>query len=109
MYDKEHDSATEGKCCKNMKYIEYPKVKFCDGVPCDKLYPDGKVTDEQRDNDAFMARFCLDLEVFDVVHWRICHWKKNEIQRLRMNLVTQTVKQQVPNVDSSVMCNYLNI
>jgi len=90
-----------------MKYMEFDEVKLCDGQPCDKLYPDGKITDEQRDNDPFMARFCLDLEVYDVAHWRICHRSKNEIQRLRMNVVTQTIKQQVPSIDPNVMCKNL--
>jgi len=88
-----------------MTYIEFPEVKYCDGVPCNKLYPNGKVTDEQKDNDPFMAKFCLEIEIFDVAHWRICHRNKDEIQRLRINLVSQTVKIQVPKIDPNVMCN----
>lgn len=103
LYDREVDSAAEGRCCERLKYVEYPEVKMCDGSPCNKLYPGGKITNEQKDNDPFLARFCVLLYSYNIVNWRICHWNKNEIQRLRMNIITQVVKLEVPVIDPSVM------
>ncbi len=86
-----------------MQFIEYPKITNCGGTPCDQLYS-GQMTDEQKDSDPFLARFCLDIMIFKVAHWRICHFNKDEILRLRVHLVTQTVKLQSPKIDPDVMC-----
>ena len=105
LYDKDYDSAVDGKCCRNLKYIEFPEVTLCNGVPCTKLYPNVRISNAQSSyDDPFTARFCLDIVIFRLAYWRICHRNKNQIQRLRMNIVTQTIKNMVPKIDSAVMC-----
>jgi hypothetical protein len=85
---------------------------MCGDKPCEKQddYRKqvlGKATNEQKENDPLLARHCLIVFIYNVIHWKICHWNKNEIQKLRMSIVTQTVKIEVPHIDSKIMCKYI--
>jgi hypothetical protein len=64
---------------------------------------DGKApTEEQMDLNASIARFCLELFVFNKMHWKICHYKKDQIIKLRMNLIYNILKNQLKVVPQNL-------
>lgn len=97
LYYEGVDNAEDGKCCSRIRFAEYPKLK------CEGCVPEPGLSKEQLDNNPFLARDCLEIDIVNDIYWRICHRNKDEITRLKLALVRGTVIAKKPDIDPSVM------
>ena len=107
LYNKDEDSAVSADCCKSLKILEYPEVMCGSQTYLKKFQDDNKGNqikiDEQIATNPTYARHCLNIFVFDKVNWKICHFKKDEIMKLRLNLVYNILQNQLKTVPSSLV------
>lgn len=105
LYDANSDDAAGGDCCSRITYVEYPQI-LCNGIDCIKQMQEqtnSVPTNEQLDTKAELAIYCLNLSVFNKVHWKICHRVKEQILRLRLNLVYNVLRSQLKVVPANLM------
>ena len=65
--------------------------------------PGAPPTDSQMDANPYLARFCLDILIFNQVKWRMCKSDKEEVMKFKMSLTYQIFKAVVKNVSEDLM------
>jgi len=50
-----------------------------------------------------LARYCIDIDVFNAIHWRICHRVKNTILKFKTLLSYEVIKFYMPNIQANTM------
>ena len=99
LYDPSIDNASEGKCCTRLRIVNYPPVK-CEGCTA-KL----EATKRQLDANPFLARFCIEIDIFGSIYWRICHRDKDHITRLQLSLVRGALMAIKPDLSPAILSN----
>ena len=97
--DKRGDKVNQGKCCINVKYVNYSQklIKVAKKDPLNS--PKMKILQKQNHAD-----FCLEILAPEQARWRICSKTPMEIYRLHLKLVFAVIKQNMtPNTSQKVL------
>lgn len=101
LFDKKLDNAKDGKCCTNLKVVNFPEIT------CEGCKPRPGTSNKELDINPFLARFCLEIDILNNVYWRICHRSQDHITRLKLAIVRATVMAVDPEVGPSAMTKIL--
>jgi hypothetical protein len=92
--DKRNDVTKEGKCCNNLRYIDY-SPKGDQNAKTVPLFTKTSLTKDKNKLSFKKANYCLEIFAPFRARWRICGFRPIDAYRLQLKLVFSLIKTTV--------------